>query len=208
VLHRHHGGLREQPTETGGVDSLGGRGIDAKPAHVFEPIEQPSDVRRRRRFGEVSQPGESGAPQRRIEHQQIFERLSRRIGQPLSQGLEHPLASAHSRGEPNSLQHRRGRDEHALGPQVRKHGLHDRLAAVSRPGGVGADLQASAPIRQAEAAHAKPLLQFDGMLPSRLVAERVVGKGGRRNVQLPRDKGDHRLWRMIAEAQALARMPQ
>ena len=38
VLHCHHGCFREQPTETSGVDSLGGLSIDAEPAHVFEPI--------------------------------------------------------------------------------------------------------------------------------------------------------------------------
>jgi hypothetical protein len=48
VLHRHHGGLREQPTKTGGVDSLGVCGIDAKPTHVFEPIEQREQIGRRR----------------------------------------------------------------------------------------------------------------------------------------------------------------
>jgi hypothetical protein len=47
---------------------------------------------------------------------------------------------------------------------VREHGLHDRLAAVSRPGGVGADVQAGAPIRQAEAAQTQVLLQFEQML--------------------------------------------
>jgi len=45
---------------------------------------------------------------------------TRPIGQPLGQGLGHSLAGARSRREPNSRQHRRDRDEHALGPQVRE----------------------------------------------------------------------------------------
>jgi hypothetical protein len=38
VLHRHHGGLREQPTKTGGVDSLGVCGIDAKPMKKLSTV--------------------------------------------------------------------------------------------------------------------------------------------------------------------------
>jgi hypothetical protein len=39
VLHRHDRSLGEKSAETGGMDSSGTRGIDAKPAHVFEAIE-------------------------------------------------------------------------------------------------------------------------------------------------------------------------
>jgi hypothetical protein len=46
VLDGHHGSLGKQPAKTGRVDSLGACGIDAKPAHVFEPIEQREQIGR------------------------------------------------------------------------------------------------------------------------------------------------------------------
>jgi hypothetical protein len=118
------------------------------------------------------------------------------------------LAGAHPRRKPDPFQHRCGRHEHALRPQIREHGLQDRLAAISRPRGIGADLQTGAPVRQAEAAQAKQVLQLDRMLPSRLVAQRVISKGSRRRIDLARDEGDHRPRRLLAKAQTLARMPQ
>jgi hypothetical protein len=145
---------------------------------------------------------------RKFATEPIFERLSDCIGQPLDQSLKRPPASAHARGEPDSFEHRRGRDEYVLAPQVREHCLHDGLAAVSCPGSVGTDLQASAPVPEAETAQTKCLLQFDGMFPSCLVAQRIIRKGARRNAQLARDEGDHRLRRMFVKAQTLARMPK
>jgi hypothetical protein len=59
VLHRHDSRFREQPAETGGMDSPGTRGVDAKPAHIFEPVKQREQIGRRRRFGVVPQPRES-----------------------------------------------------------------------------------------------------------------------------------------------------
>jgi hypothetical protein len=46
------------------------------------------------------------------------------------------------------------------------------------------------------------------VLSPRLVPQRIVSKGVRRRSDLARDEGDHRLRRMFAKAQALARMPQ
>jgi hypothetical protein len=184
------------------------RGIDAKSTEVFKPIEHCEQIGRRRRFGIPSQPGKAGPPQSRIEGQQIFERLSRCIGQPLGQGLKRSLASAHARGEPNSFQHRRGRDKDALGPQVREHCLHDRLAAVSRPGGVGADLQASAPVRQMEAAQVQVLLQFEQMLPPSLGPMRVVFKQLRIGAHLVGNKSQHRRRRHFRRFERPAGVPE
>jgi hypothetical protein len=110
--------------------------------------------------------------------------------------------------EPDSLQHRHGRDEHIVGPQVREHRLHDRLAAIGCPSDVGAHLQAGAPVGQPEAAQKQQLLQFHGMLPSRLVPQGIVGEGGGRVPKLVSDEGDHRFGRLLTDAQAVARMPQ
>jgi len=44
---------------------------------------------------------------------------------------------------------------------VCEHGLHDRLAAIRRPRSVRADLQASTPIGEPEAAQPQVLLQFE-----------------------------------------------
>ena len=132
----------------------------------------------------------------------------RRIGQTFRQDLEHPFAGARTRGQPDPLEHRRNGDKHSLGPQMRKHRLHNRLAAIGRPSGIGADLRAGTPVSQAEAAQAQQLLQFDGMFASCLVAQRIISKGGRRHADLKRDESDHRLGRMLAKSQALAGMAQ
>ena len=208
VLHRHDGALIEEPAETDGVDSVGARGINAEAAHVFEPIEQRDHVGGRRRFRVIPQPRESGATQRGIEGQEPFERLPRCVAQTLRHDLEGPFASAHTCGEPDSLQHRHGRDEHIVGPQMREHRPYDRLTAIGSPSGVGAHRQAGAPVGQPEAAQEQQLLQFGGMLPSRLVPQGVPGEGRGRVPKLVSDEGDHRFGRMLADAQALARMPQ
>ena len=57
-------------------------------------------------------------------------------------------------------------------------------------------------------AQEQQLLQFDGMLPSRLVAQGVLGEGGGRVPKLVSDEGDHLFGRMLAYDQTLARMPQ
>jgi hypothetical protein len=208
VLHRYDGALVEEPAEAGGMDSPGAGGVNAEATHVFEPIEQCDHIGRRRRFRVSPQPRESGASQCGIEGQQSFERLLRRVAQTLRYDLEGPFASSHPCGEPDSLQHRRGRDEHIVGPQMREHRLHDRLTAIGCPSGVGAHLQTGAPVGQPEAAQGQQLLQFDGMLPSRLVAQGVLGEDGGRVSKLVSDEGDHLFGRMLADAQALARMPQ
>jgi len=83
VLDGHHSSLGKQPAKTGRMASSGACVIiNAKPARVFEPIEQREQIGRRGRFRVPSQPGEARPPQRRIEDQQIFQRLSRCIGQP------------------------------------------------------------------------------------------------------------------------------
>lgn len=46
------------------------------------------------------------------------------------------------------------------------------------------------------------------MLSSRLVPQGVLGEGGGRISKLVSDERDHRFGRMLADAQALARMPQ
>jgi len=107
-----------------------------------------------------------------------------------------------------SLQHRRGRDEHALGPQVREYGLHDRFAAVSRPGGVGANVQASAPIRQVEAAQAQVLLQFEQMLPAGLGPMRVIPKKFRIGAHLVGNKSQHGCRRYFRPLERAARVPK
>ena len=91
---------------------------------------------------------------------------------------------------------------------MREHGLHDRLAAVSRPGGVGADLQAGAPVRQAEAAQTQALLQFEQMLPAGLGSMRVVAKQLRIGAHLVGNKSQHGRRRHFRRLERAAGMPK
>jgi len=91
---------------------------------------------------------------------------------------------------------------------MREHGLHDRLATVSRPGGVGADVQAGAPIRQAEAAQAQALLQFEQMLPAGLGSMRVVPKQLRIGAHLVSNKSQHDRRRHFRRLERAAGMPK
>ena len=52
------------------------------------------------------------------------------------------------------------------------------------------------------------LLQLDRVLPAGLIPERVVGKCGWRYSELVSHKDNHRLWRVLARSQALARIPK
>jgi hypothetical protein len=190
---------------------LAASGVDVEPAHVFKSIEQRKQVGRHRRFRVVPQPSESRAPQRRIKRQQLFERVPCRIGQILRQDLEHPFAGARPRGQPDSLEHRRGGDEHALGSQMREHRLHNWFAAIGCPRGVGADLQAGAPVAQAKAAQTQNLLQFQQMLPASLGAMGVFPENFWLYLQLVGDEGEHgrgRRFRRIQRATGLSERAQ
>ena len=91
---------------------------------------------------------------------------------PSRQELEGPLTGAHQRGKSDPLQHRGGGEEHVRGPQMGEHRRNDRLAAIGRPGGIRAHLEAGAPIGQPETAEMQALLQFEQMLAAGLVSAR------------------------------------
>lgn len=80
------------------------------------------------------------------------------------------------RGQPDPLQHCGVWDQHAFGVQVGEDSLHDRLAAVRRPGRLRADPQAVAPVAEPEAAQAQDRLQLGGVLAAGLVAPGVIGE--------------------------------
>jgi hypothetical protein len=132
----------------------------------------------------------------------------RGVAQTLRQDLEDPFAGAHPCGEPDSLKHRRGRDEHALGSQMREHRLHDRFTAIGRPRGVGADLQAGSPVGQVKAAQAQGALQFQQMLPASLGPMGVFRKSLRIDAKLVGDEREHERGGHFQRVQRATRMPE
>jgi hypothetical protein len=89
-----------------------------------------------------------------------------------------------------------------------EHCSNDRLTAVRRPCRVCAHLKTSAPIGQPETSKAQTVLQLDGVLPSGLIAERVIGKGGWGYTKLVSHEADHGFRRTPARSQTLAGMAQ
>jgi hypothetical protein len=130
------------------------------------------------------------------------------VGEPVHQGLECPLARTGPRSEPDPLQHRGVRYQHGPDPQVGQHGLHDWLAAVGGPSGIGTDPQAGAPVAQPEAAQAQDRLQLGGVLAAGLVAPRIVGERRGRCAELFRHEGQQRRGRLLTRTMTLAGMPQ
>ena len=65
-----------------------------------------------------------------------------------------------------------------------------------------------APIGQPEAAQAEDGLQFGRVLAPGLVPLRIVGEGRMRHADLARHERDHRLGRLLAGTEALARVAQ
>ena len=126
--------------------------------------------------GGVAQPGETGAAQRGVRHEQAIERRLFGVGQAVHQGLECSFARPCPRSQPDPLQHGGVWDQHAFGVQVGEDGLHDRLAAVCRPGRFRTDPQAVAPVTEPEAAQAQDRLQLGGVLSAGLVAPSVIGE--------------------------------
>jgi hypothetical protein len=72
-----------------------------------------------------------------------------------------------------------------------EHCRHDWLTAIGGPCGVGANLQARAPIAQPEATKVQELLQFEQMLSARLGPMCVLTKQFRVDTHLAGDKGKH-----------------
>ena len=130
------------------------------------------------------------------------------VGQTIHQGLKGILASAYPSRQSDPLQHCRGGNEHIGRPQMCKHCLDDRFAVIGGPRSVRAHLQAGPPIDLPEVPQPEMQLQFDRVLPTGLIPERIVGKYCRRYAELPRHKDDHRLWRVLVRTQALARIPE
>ena len=152
VLGGHDAALLHQACEPGRVDPCGPLPGDADAAHPVQPVEQRHHVARRGRFRGVPQPGEPGAPDGRVGHEQAVERGLLGLGHLVGQDLKRPLSRPRPGGEADPFQHRGVRHQHAAGVKMGQHGMHDRLAAVGGPGGIGTHPQAIAPVAQPEAA--------------------------------------------------------
>jgi hypothetical protein len=145
------------------------------------------------------------------------------VGQTIRQGLKGLPASAYPSRQSNPLQHCCGWEKHVGRPQMRKHCLDYRLAAIGGPRGVGAHLQAGPPIGQAEAPKAQELLKFKQMLPTGLGPMGIVAEQEWIDPDLACDKREHRCrWgfrgieyparipenaKLNGEAQAVTRAP-
>ena len=198
VLGGHDAALFHQAREPGRMDPRGPLPGDADAAHPVQPVEQCHHVARRGRFRGVTQPGEPGTPDSRVGHKQAVERALLGLGHPVAEDLERALARPRPGGEADPLQHRGIRHQHAAGTEVGQHGLHDRLAAVGGPGGVGTHPQAIAPVAQPEAAQAEEGLELDGVFAASLVAPRVVGERGGRDTKLGGHEAQHGRGRVLA----------
>jgi hypothetical protein len=91
---------------------------------------------------------------------------------------------------------------------MREHRLHDRFAAVGRPGGIGADLQAGTPVGQAEAPQTQNSLQFQQVLPASLRPLGVFHENLWIDVQLVGDEGKHGHRRYLRRIQRPTRVPE
>jgi hypothetical protein len=173
VLYGHDRTLVDQSTEASNMNSSRALWTDPKVAYEFEPVEQSDDVGGCRRLRIIPQPGEARATHLRIDRQQAFECMPLGVGQTIRQGLKGLPASAYPSRQSNPLQHCCGWEKHVGRPQMRKHCLDYRLAAIGGPRGVGAHLQAGPPIGQAEAPKAQELL-----IPIWLATNESIDAGG------------------------------
>ena len=208
VLHRHDRPFADQAVEAVGMDSPGVSATDPQAARVFEAVEQRGDIGGGGRLRVIPQPGETGAAEIGIDHQQLFECFPLGGGQAVRQGFENLLPGTRPPGQPDPLQHRYRGEEHVVCPQMGDHRPDDRLPAVGGPGCIRARPQAGAPIGEPEAAKLQIPLKLDRMFPARLVPERVVTELGRWQPELMRYEGYHLQGRMLARPHALAGMAQ
>jgi hypothetical protein len=134
--------------------------------------------------------------------------LELRRRQGIDQPGRRPLARAGSAGETEPLDHPRagGDDPRLLQPGHDRR--RDRLAPVlARCRGLG-QRQGERQVGAREGAQPEPEGQSTGMLAARLVASRVIGPGGRRNVELTREPSQQALGRVLLRAQAEAWVSQ
>lgn len=122
--------------------------------------------------------------------------------------MERPLPGTSSGAKADPLQHGGIRHEHALSPEMGKHGFDDWLATVSGPCGIGADPQAVSPVAQSEAAQAKDSVQLGRVLAPRLIPPGIVGESRGRYAKLPRHELQHRQGRLLTRTETLTRMAQ
>ena len=128
------------------------------------------------------------------------------FGHARRDSLEGFLSRPGSRGQPNSLQHRRRRKQDAARPQIGEHRPDDGFAAIRGPGRVGAHTKAGAPVRQTEAPQSQIPLQLDGVFAAGLVSLRIVGEQRRIDRDLLRDEDDHWCRRRLRQVQHATRM--
>lgn len=208
VLGGHDVPLLHQAGELSWVNPCGSVAGDPSVAHPIQPVEQRHHVRWCVRLWSVTQPSEAGPADGQVGHQQAVERNPLGLCDAVRQDVERPLPGTNPGGQDDPLQHGRIRYEHALSPEMGKHGLDDWLATVSGPRGVGADLKAVSPVAQSEAAQAEESVQLGRVLAPRLIPPGIVGECSGRNAELPRHEVQHRHGRLLARTETLTRMAQ
>jgi hypothetical protein len=118
------------------------------------------------------------------------------------------LLRAGSAGEAEPLDRPRAGGDDPRPPQPGHDRGRDWLAPVLAPRRGLGERQGERQVGAREGAQPEPERQSAGVLTARLVASRVIGPGGRRNVELAREPGQQALGRVLLRAQAEARMTQ
>ena len=208
VLRGHDAALLDQPAQPGRMDAPRPLAVAPQTPREIEAVQKGEQVRGCRRFRAVAQPGEAGPAALWIEAQESLKGMPVRLGEPGPEDIERLLPGTGARRKADAFQHRDGRDHHEARTQMRQNGQHDRLAAIRRPGCVGARLQTGPPIGEPEAAQPQVALQLGDMLAAGFVPLGVFREQGGADAELVRHEGNHRRRRNFPGRQDAARKPQ